>query len=62
MIEKIQYLVCAALKRPYSKVFGKGSSGFSSGEDDLENYKTSPKQAQNGENGKHTDKKHFTAE
>ena len=40
MIEKIQYLVCAALKRPYSKVFGKGSSGFSSGEDDLENYNT----------------------
>lgn len=40
MIEKIQYLVCAALKRPYSKIFGKGSSGFSSGEDDLENYNT----------------------
>lgn len=40
MIEKIQYLVCAALKRPYSKLFGKGSSGFSSGEDDLENYNT----------------------
>lgn len=40
MIEQIQYLVCAALKRPYSKIFGKGSSGFSSGEDDLENYNT----------------------
>lgn len=40
MIEKIQYLVCAALKRPYSKLFGKGSSGFSSGDDDLENYNT----------------------
>lgn len=40
MIEKIQYLVCSALKRPYSKVFGKGASGFSSGEDDLENYNT----------------------
>ncbi len=38
MIVQIQYLVCAALKRPYSKIFGKGSSGFSSGEDDLENY------------------------
>lgn len=38
MIIQIQYLVCAALKRPYSKVFGKGSNGFSSGEDDLENY------------------------
>lgn len=40
MIVQIQYLVCAALKRPYSKLFGKGSSGFSSGEDDLENYNT----------------------
>lgn len=40
MITQIQYLVCAALKRPYSKIFGKGSSGFSSGEDDLENYNT----------------------
>lgn len=40
MILQIQYLVCAALKRPYSKIFGKGSSGFSSGEDDLENYNT----------------------
>lgn len=40
MIVQIQYLVCAALKRPYSKIFGKGSSGFSSGDDDLENYNT----------------------
>lgn len=40
MIVQIQYLVCAALKRPYSKLFGKGSSGFSSGDDDLENYNT----------------------
>ena len=40
MIIQIQYLVCSALRRPYSKVFGKGSSGFSSGEDDLENYNT----------------------
>lgn len=40
MIVQIQYLVCSALKRPYSKIFGKGSSGFSSGEDDLENYNT----------------------
>ena len=38
MITQIQYLVCSALKRPYSKLFGKGSNGFSSGEDDLENY------------------------
>ncbi len=40
MIVQIQYLICAALKRPYSKIFGKGSSGFSSGDDDLENYNT----------------------
>lgn len=40
MIVQIQFLVCAALKRPYSKLFGKGSSGFSSGDDDLENYNT----------------------
>lgn len=40
MIVQIEHLVCAALKRPYSKLFGKGSSGFSSGEDDLENYNT----------------------
>ena len=40
MIVQIQYLVCSALKRPYSKIFGKGSSGFSSGDDDLENYNT----------------------
>lgn len=38
MIEKIMLLICSALRIPYSKVFGKGSSGFSSGEDDLENY------------------------
>lgn len=40
MITQIQYLVCSALKRPYSKIFGKGANGFSSGEDDLENYNT----------------------
>lgn len=38
MITQIQYLICSALKRPYSKIFGKGANGFSSGEDDLENY------------------------
>lgn len=38
MIEKIMLLICSALRLPYSKVFGKGASGFSSGEDDLENY------------------------
>ena len=31
-------LICASLRIPYSKVFGRGASGFSSGEDDLENY------------------------
>lgn len=38
MIEKIQYLICAALKRPYSKVFGKGGGGLSEETSDLENY------------------------
>ena len=38
MIEKIMLLICSALRIPYSKVFGKGANGFSSGEDDLENY------------------------
>ena len=38
MIEKIMLLICSALRIPYSKIFGKGASGFSSGEDDLENY------------------------
>ena len=34
----VSLLICSALRIPYSKVFGKGASGFSSGEDDLENY------------------------
>lgn len=38
MITQIQYLVCSALKRPYSKVFGKGGSGLSEQTSDLENY------------------------
>lgn len=38
MLEKIFLLICSSLRIPYSKVFGKGSSGFSNGEDDLENY------------------------
>lgn len=38
VLEKIMLLICSALRIPYSKVFGRGSSGFSSGEDDLENY------------------------
>jgi phage-related protein (TIGR01555 family) len=38
MIEKIQYLICAAIRRPYSKVFGKGGNGLSEQTSDLENY------------------------
>ena len=38
MLEKIFLLICSSLRIPYSKVFGRGASGFSSGEDDLENY------------------------
>lgn len=38
MITQIQYLVCSALKRPYSKVFGKGGNGLSEQTSDLENY------------------------
>ena len=38
MLEKIFLLICSCLRIPYSKIFGRGASGFSSGEDDLENY------------------------
>lgn len=38
MSKEIRLLISAALKMPQSKIFGIGSSGFSSGEDDLENY------------------------
>ena len=38
ILEKIFLLICSALRIPYSKIFGRGASGFSSGEDDLENY------------------------
>ena len=38
ILEKIFLLICSSLRLPYSKVFGRGASGFSSGEDDLENY------------------------
>lgn len=38
MLEKIFLLICSCLRIPYSKIFGKGANGFSSGEDDLENY------------------------
>lgn len=38
ILEKIFLLICSSIRIPYSKVFGRGASGFSSGEDDLENY------------------------
>ena len=38
LIEQLMYIFCGYLRYPVSKLFGKGSSGFSSGEDDLENY------------------------
>lgn len=38
IIEKIFLLICSSLRIPYSKIFGRGANGFSSGEDDLENY------------------------
>lgn len=38
MLEKIFLLICSSLRIPYSKIFCRGANGFSSGEDDLENY------------------------
>lgn len=38
LIEQLMYIFCGYLRYPVAKLFGKGSSGFSSGEDDLENY------------------------
>ena len=38
LIEQLMYIFCGYLRYPVSKLFGKGSSGFSSGEDDMENY------------------------
>ena len=38
LLEKIFLLICSSIRIPYSKAFGRGASGFSSGEDDLENY------------------------
>lgn len=38
LIEQIQLLICSALERPYSKIFGKGGSGLSEQTSDLENY------------------------
>lgn len=38
LLEQLMYIFCGYLRYPVAKLFGKGSSGFSSGEDDLENY------------------------
>ena len=38
LLEQLMYIFCGYLRYPVSKLFGVGSSGFSSGEDDIENY------------------------
>lgn len=38
LLEQLMYIFAGYLRYPVSKLFGKGSSGFSSGEDDLANY------------------------
>lgn len=38
LLQQLMYIFCGYLRYPVSKLFGKGSSGFSSGDDDLENY------------------------
>lgn len=38
LLQQLMYIFCGYLRYPVSKLFGIGSSGFSSGEDDLENY------------------------
>ena len=38
LLQQFMYIFCGYLRYPVSKLFGIGSSGFSSGEDDLENY------------------------
>ena len=38
ILEQIRIGMAAAIRMPMSKIFGLASSGFSSGEDDLENY------------------------
>lgn len=38
LLQQLMYIFCGYLRYPVSKLFGVGSSGFSSGEDDLENY------------------------
>ena len=38
LLEQLMYIFCGYLRYPVAKLFGKGASGFSSGDDDLENY------------------------
>lgn len=38
LLDQLMSIFCGYLRYPKSKLFGTGSSGFSSGEDDLENY------------------------
>lgn len=38
LLEQLMYIFCGYLRYPVSKLFGKGTRGFSSGDDDLENY------------------------
>ncbi len=38
LLQQLMYIFCGYLRYPVSKLFGKGSSGFSNGDDDLENY------------------------
>ena len=38
LLEQLMYIFCGYLRYPVSKLFGRGSSGFSNGDDDLENY------------------------
>lgn len=38
LLEQLMYIFCGYLRYPVAKLFGKGTTGFSSGDDDLENY------------------------
>ena len=40
VMKEIRYQIASDLRMPLSKLFGIGSSGFSSGEDDIKNYNT----------------------
>lgn len=38
LLDRLMYIFAGYLRYPVSKLFGKGSSGFSSGDEDIENY------------------------